>query len=152
LGRQTGIRIRMREAVYFGEWIAQRRKMLDMTQRDLAQQVSCALATIKKIETGERKPSQELAAIMADALQIPTEEHGDFVACARGLRPVDVLHRIRTARYEPERAKAKSQIPTSAAPLLGRTDELSQIGELLTRPDCRLLTLTGPGGVGKTRL
>lgn len=142
----------MSEAVYFGEWVAQRRKSLDMTQRDLAQQASCALATIKKIETGERRPSRELAAIMADALQIPTGTHEDFVACARGLRPVGVLYKIHATPTEPERAKAKSQIPTSAAPILGRTDELSQISDLLTRSDCRLLTLTGPGGVGKTRL
>jgi predicted ATPase/DNA-binding XRE family transcriptional regulator len=142
----------MSEAVYFGEWVARHRKSLDLTQRDLAQQASCALATIKKIETGERKPSRELAAIMADALQIPAESQTDFVACARGLRPVDVLHKIRSASPKPERAIAASHIPSSAAPIVGRTDELSQIGELLTRSDCRLLTLSGPGGVGKTRL
>ncbi len=40
----------------------------------------------------------------------------------------------------------------SAAPFVGRNRELSQIAQLLSNPDCRLLTLVGPGGIGKTRL
>ena len=136
----------MSEAVYFGEWVAQRRKSLDMTQRELAQQASCALATIKKIEIGERKPSRELAAIMANVLQISAEAHEDFVACARGLKPVSVLQNIPVERAESEHTNPVPDIPASATRIVGRADELAQIAELLTRPDCRLLTLTGPGG------
>src|ERR1044071_4831978 len=39
-----------------------------------------------------------------------------------------------------------------SAPFIGRVDELQQIGELLNTPTCRLLTLIGPGGIGKPRL
>ena len=42
--------------------------------------------------------------------------------------------------------------PASSTPFVGREAELQEIAELLTRRDCRLVTLTGPGGVGKTRL
>lgn len=43
-------------------------------------------------------------------------------------------------------------LPTLSTPFLGRTRELGEVVELLSRRDVRLLTLTGPGGSGKTRL
>ena len=43
-------------------------------------------------------------------------------------------------------------LPTPATPFVGREAELAHVAELLSNPDCRLLTIIGPGGVGKTRL
>ena len=46
----------------------------------------------------------------------------------------------------------RHNLPVATAPFVGRAQELAQIKAQLTRPSCRLLTLVGPGGIGKTRL
>ncbi len=43
-------------------------------------------------------------------------------------------------------------LPHLSTSFVGRTDELAQVATLLADPNCRLLTLLGPGGIGKTRL
>lgn len=45
-----------------------------------------------------------------------------------------------------------SNLPLQLTPLVGRTQEIQTAGELLLHSDTRLLTITGPGGIGKTRL
>jgi predicted ATPase/DNA-binding SARP family transcriptional activator len=45
-----------------------------------------------------------------------------------------------------------SHLPVPSTPFVGRDDELAEIARLIKDPNCRLLTLTGPGGIGKTRL
>ena len=154
-GDKKGDRSFMNEIVSFGEWVAQRRKSLDMTQRELAARSTCALATIKKIEAGERRPSRELAELLADALCISVDKTAVFVECARGLRRVDVLAAMtRSSPDERQRPTARfaADLPASATPFIGRALEVAQIVRLLEQPACRLLTLVGTGGAGKTRL
>jgi predicted ATPase/class 3 adenylate cyclase len=45
-----------------------------------------------------------------------------------------------------------NNLPSPTTIFIGREQELAEIGRLLADPQCRLLTLTGPGGIGKTRL
>lgn len=51
-----------------------------------------------------------------------------------------------------QKTPALHHFPTPLTPLIGRKPELDQLTQTLTDPACRLLTLTGPGGMGKTRL
>ena len=45
-----------------------------------------------------------------------------------------------------------NNLPLPPTPLIGRVSELAELGELINHPQCRLITITGPGGIGKTRL
>lgn len=54
--------------------------------------------------------------------------------------------------FPPLRSLYRSNLPVPATPFLGRDPELADVVALLSRDDVRLLTLTGPGGTGKTRL
>jgi predicted ATPase/DNA-binding CsgD family transcriptional regulator len=52
----------------------------------------------------------------------------------------------------PRSDKPRHNLPVHPMPLIGREDELDTISKLMTGDDCRLLTLVGPGGMGKTHL
>jgi predicted ATPase len=52
----------------------------------------------------------------------------------------------------PASARGPRPLPASTTSLLGRDEAVDEVARLLERPEVRLVTLTGPGGVGKTRL
>src|SRR5205085_11051777 len=52
----------------------------------------------------------------------------------------------------PRALSARASLPPQPTPLIGRKREIEEVTDLLGRPDVRLVTLTGTGGTGKTRL
>lgn len=144
----------------FGEWLRRRRTSLGLTRAELADCAGCSVSALRKIEADERRPSRQLAELLASCLRVPPEEQTAFVDAARGVR--------QTARLGPPAAWAdrpdplpaaapafaapRWNLPAPASPLIGREAEMETLVRLLGSPDCRLLTLLGPGGIGKTRL
>ena len=62
------------------------------------------------------------------------------------------LYQLGSAEFPRLKTLYQTNLPVPATPFLGRERELAELGELLERPEVRLLTLTGAGGSGKTRL
>jgi predicted ATPase/transcriptional regulator with XRE-family HTH domain len=135
----------------FGYWLRRRRKALDLTQAELAQRVSCSLDLIQKIETDARKPSRQLAEKLADSLGLDVAERVAFVQAARAERAVDQLV-LPSQPVEQWQRSSRHTLPAQPTPLIGREQECAALGHLLRRSDTRLVTLSGPGGIGKTRL
>ncbi len=67
----------------FGQWLRQRRRSLDLTQTDLARRIGCSVVTVRKIENGERRPSRQMAKLLAEVVGIAPEEQSRFIQFAR---------------------------------------------------------------------
>jgi transcriptional regulator with XRE-family HTH domain len=67
----------------FGTWVRRRRKALDLTQQELASRLGCSVSLIFKIESDERRPSRQVAELLAKHLDIPTEQQELFLKVAR---------------------------------------------------------------------
>jgi predicted ATPase/DNA-binding XRE family transcriptional regulator len=134
----------------FGNWVRRQRKALDLTQQELAQRVGCSVSAILKIEADERRPSRQVAELLAQYLEIPADQIDVFLKVARKEKTADSLGEI-SVSIQPS-AHLISHIPSSVGPLIGRDTELAEITRLVQESHCRLLTLTGQGGIGKTYL
>ena len=136
------------EAVSFGAWVRKRRRALDLTQARLGELSACTESTVRKIEADERRPSRRAAERLAHVLRIPEAERVRFVEAARGEQRTDRLD----DPASPPAAHPLGNVSAPAGDLIGRDAELVLIERRLADPGCRMLTITGPGGIGKTRL
>jgi predicted ATPase/transcriptional regulator with XRE-family HTH domain len=141
----------------FSGWLKLRRQALNLTQTELAEAICCTVSALRKIESGERRPSKQLAELLAQSLQISSEAQATFIRVARGelgverlVAPADLPATDLQPAEKP--ALLRGNLPRSLTPFIGRETERTEIGKLLRDPGCSLLTLVGPGGVGKTRL
>lgn len=148
----------------FGAWMRRRRRQLDLTQDELAQQAGCSTNTIHKLEADERRPSKQLAERLALFLAMPAEEKERFVAFARakpnqevGPPESPVAAELWAEPLAPPLPKTpRKRLDWGEAPdvtaFYGRMAEREQLRRWLVDERCRLVALLGMGGIGKTAL
>lgn len=140
----------------FGEWLRGQRTARKLTREEFAQRVGCSVVMLRKIEQGERRPSAQIAELIANALEIPSDHRKTFIRVARGELGTERLphssNRLHSPTISSPSALSRKNFPILPTPLIGRQSELLELHRLLCEPECRMLTLVGPGGIGKTRL
>lgn len=133
----------MQEQSSFGALLKHYRRVTGLSQEALAARASLSARTISDLERGVHvTPHIDTLELLIGALSLTDQQRTLLLASAR---PVDAF--VDT----PPRSHTLD-FPVPPTRLVGRQRERSHTLELLRRASTRLLTLTGPSGVGKTRL
>ena len=126
----------------FGAHLKALREAAGFTQEELASIAGISVQAISALERGERRrPHVETVRALSAALDLKGEARDALVASARGPAPDAALD-----------GTGAGSLPLAPTPLLGRERDVEHLQQWLADPTVRLITLVGPGGVGKTRL
>ncbi|MFN8539583.1 MAG: tetratricopeptide repeat protein [Thermomicrobiales bacterium] len=124
----------------FGDLLRRFRDRANLTQEELAERAGLSADAIGLLERGARqRPQRHTVDRLGEVLGLAVAERAAFAAAARS-----------TPRQSP--ALPLTALPLPATTFVGRAEEIAAFATLLADGTTRLLTLTGPGGVGKTRL
>jgi len=126
----------------FGAQLKALRESAGFTQEELATVAGLSVHAISALERGQRRrPQMDTVRALAAALDLTGEGREALFESARA-----AATDIGVDEASP------ALLPTDPTDLIGRDDEIARLQRWLARPSYRLITLTGPGGAGKTRL
>jgi predicted ATPase/transcriptional regulator with XRE-family HTH domain len=134
----------------FGDLLRRQRRAAGLTQEELAERSGLSVRGIADLERGVRRaPRRDTVALLVRALGGSPQDGETLAAAARrshirGDQPATL--------QQTQLSRPPHNLPAQTTALLGRDADVRAVVELLRRADVRLVTLTGPGGSGKTRL
>jgi predicted ATPase/transcriptional regulator with XRE-family HTH domain len=141
----------------FGDLLRRRRRAAGLTQEELAARAGLSARGIADLERGTRRtPRRDTVVLLARALGGSAQDEAALFAAARRFPRSSAGPAPRTGAAPHRQVmpphRERHNLPAQPTPLLGRDEAVRAVVALARRTDVRLVTLTGPGGVGKTRL
>jgi predicted ATPase/transcriptional regulator with XRE-family HTH domain len=135
----------------FAEVLRRARRASGLSQEELAERAGLSAHAISALERGvNRAPRPDTLDMLADALALPADERRRWERLRRqqaSRAPAEVARDT-----APRGSTPPTNLPVQPTRFIGRVAELERIGQLMRDDTTRLVTLTGPGGSGKTRL
>jgi predicted ATPase/transcriptional regulator with XRE-family HTH domain/TolA-binding protein len=139
----------VQQEVSFRELLRHYRRARGWTQEELAERAQLSRLAIQALEAGRRQtPRSDTVRLLADALELDEAEQTQFAEISRAAR----RHEYSSAQSAPLAELPPAPLLVPPTGLIGRAKDLMRASALLRGENVRLLTLTGPAGVGKTRL
>ncbi|HEY3674981.1 MAG TPA: helix-turn-helix domain-containing protein [Candidatus Tumulicola sp.] len=133
------------ETLPFGQMLKRFRVQAGLSQEALAERARMSAHAISSLERGARRaPYRDTVALLVDALALAASDRAAFEAAAESGRKRAPRAAVR------DNDAAQSNLPAQLTSFVGRENDLAQIETLLS--EYRFVTITGPGGIGKTRL
>src|SRR4051812_33654418 len=136
----------------FGSLLRLYRAQAAMSQEMLAERAGVSLRGLSDLERGRsRKPRLYTLNRLAEALALNADARARLLAAALPTAVDEPAPETAVVAASAGRA-ARRPLPGYLTGIIGRERDVAAIGDLLSQSEVRLLTLMGPGGVGKTRL
>ncbi len=138
--------------VAFGQLLKSYRVQAGLSQAALAERASISQRAVSDLERGARRaPQGDTLAGLARGLGLSGQQRSELEGLVvRHRRPR--VTAVRPSPWATPRTDCHMSLPNYLTPILGRERESMALVALLLDDDARLVTVTGPGGVGKTRL